>query len=674
MSTVNIETRSVAKTDGLADKFRPDIQGLRAVAVGAVVLYHAGVPFLSGGYVGVDVFFVISGFLITSHLVGSWEKDHAIHFASFYAKRIRRILPASFVVLIMSTLAAALAFPPLLMKEVWQGAIATALYVPNYLFAVQGTNYLAESTPSLFQHYWSLGIEEQFYLLWPAIIAVGWSFLRSTQSRLGLLIAIFGASLIAGVILTFVSQPWAFFSLPTRAWELCLGGITAFLVRSKTVRMNGAPAALLGWLGMGALIASVILFDSSIAFPGFWALIPTTATALVIVSGGFRPRFGPVGLLSTSGMLFVGGISYSLYLVHWPALVIPEVVLGELPLWLGLLIAVLCVPAAWLLYAFVENPARRARILITARPRRSILTAVAGSVICVMIASLVYVTSASRPLDSGQWVADSAPTAPPSFTGFVPSNLTPTLSEVSEDQPDLYQDGCHRDYSSEDASGCVYGDPSLPRIVLFGDSHAAQWFPAVYAMAQEHGYSVETYTKSSCASFDVPSTLNGVPYSSCITWRQKAIENINASDPALIILSNYSPSAGSRDPGSLSSSWAEAVTATIDRLDGQTAVIADTPNMQRTPSVCLSAHLDDTSACDVPRGTALSAPARASEAAAAVEAGARYIDMNDYFCNDEICGTIAGATLMFRDEHHITATYSSRLSNVLGEAFGELLG
>ncbi|MDR7190545.1 peptidoglycan/LPS O-acetylase OafA/YrhL [Microbacterium sp. BE35] len=205
--------------------FRADIQGLRAIAVGSVLLYHAGVPFLPGGYVGVDVFFVISGFLITSHLLGQLESHGTLRFGEFYARRARRILPASFVVLTLSVAAALIWYPPLLMKDLWAAAVATALYVPNYFFASANSDYLAESSnPSLFQHYWSLGVEEQFYLLWPALLALVWVLARSRRALLGVLIGVVAASFALCVWLTFTAQPWAFFSLPSRAWELCVGG------------------------------------------------------------------------------------------------------------------------------------------------------------------------------------------------------------------------------------------------------------------------------------------------------------------------------------------------------------------------------------------------------------------------------------------------------------------
>src|SRR5699024_366390 len=307
--------------------FRPDIQGLRAIAVLLVVLFHAGVETLSGGYVGVDVFFVISGFLITTHLLESLERDGRIHFGCFYARRARRILPAALVVAALTLLAAWIWLSPLLMRNVVGGAIATALYGPNYFFALQDTDYLAESTPSVYQHYWSPGIEEQFYLLGPALLAVGFWLCRRRERRVMVLIAaVTVASFLACVVMMDISQPWAFFSLPTRAWELGAGGLVAFLLRSGARWLRSPLAGLLAWAGLAGLAAVVLTCDSATAFPGAVAALPVLATAAMIIGGAAPGALHATRLLALAPMQFLGAISYSLYLVHWPLQVIPQAV------------------------------------------------------------------------------------------------------------------------------------------------------------------------------------------------------------------------------------------------------------------------------------------------------------------------------------------------------------
>jgi len=649
-----------------ARDFRPDIQGLRAIAVGVVVLYHAGVPVLRGGYVGVDVFFVISGFLITSHLLRTLDRTGRVEFAQFYARRARRILPASFVVLVLSVIAAVLWYPPLLMEQVWSGRIATALYVPNYLFAVNGTDYLAETTPSLFQHYWSLGIEEQFYLVWPLLLTLGWMLVKSHRTRFILLIALVGVSFASGVFLTYESQPWAFFSLPTRAWELGVGGIAAFLLARRPPPLPGAAAAIAGWIGVLGIVLAAVLFDSSTPFPSYWAAVPVAATALVIISGSTGHNLGPERMLSTRPMLFIGAISYSLYLVHWPALQIPEVSAGQrLPLWLTVMIALACVPLAWALYKWVESPARNAPILSTARPRRSLMLAGAASVTAIVVATGAYAYSETRPLYITR-VAEAIPaSAPPVFTTFVPSNLTPTLRDASGDQPVIYADDCHLGFSETGVEGCVYGDPAAPRIALLGDSHAAQWFPALFPAAQDHGYAIEVHTKSACPAISATVLRDGVPYRECDQWRSAAIDYLNSTRPSLVMLASY----GTYElDGETIDEWGEALTSTLNKLESPVVVIADTPNMGITPAICLSANLADIDPCAIPRDAALSAPTRPLEVAAAENAGAPYLDLTDYLCGPTSCQAITGNTLIYRDEHHITATYSAQLSAPLWEA------
>lgn len=651
--------------------FRGDIQGLRAIAVGAVVLYHAGVPFLPGGYVGVDIFFVISGFLITSHLLTGLARHGRVSLASFYAKRARRILPASLLVLILSVVAALIWFPPLLMEEVWRGAVATALYVPNLLFAMDGTNYLAETTPSLFQHYWSLGIEEQFYLVWPLLLALGWKYLRSRRA-LGIALAVIVAvSFAACVILTFRLQPWAFFSLPTRAWELGVGGVVAFALHHRARILRPRSAAVAGWVGLAALLATVLMFTSKTAFPGYNAALPVLATALVILGGATPTRYGPSALLSLRGMMFVGAISYSLYLVHWPALVIPQAAVGyahPLPLWSTLLIALACVPVAWALYRYVENPARSWRPLLNARPRRTLFAALAGSVAAVFVATAAFFVAESRDLFVPRTAEAATATTSPAFTAFVPENLRPSLREASTDQPRIYADGCHRSFSQTAPADCVYGDRSAPRVVLFGDSHAAQWFPALEGWASINGYAVEVQTKSSCPSVDDVVLRDGVAYTECSQWRDAVIDRINAESPALVLIANFGTANLSQTPGrSYAQTWGAALSSTLSRIAAPTAIIADTPNLGQTPSVCLSAHVDDTTICGLPRTEALHADVRETETKVATAVGVPMIDLIDYLCSD-VCDPVIGDTLVYRDAHHLTATFSAELSGALATA------
>jgi peptidoglycan/LPS O-acetylase OafA/YrhL len=658
--------RAPARSD--ESGFRADIQGLRAVAVGAVLLYHAGVPFLPGGYVGVDVFFVISGFLITSHLLDQLQRHGRLKFGEFYARRARRILPASFVVLILSVIAAFIWYPPLLMRDVWAGAVATALYVPNYFFASAEADYLAEvSTPSLFQHYWSLDCEEQFYLLWPALLALVWLLARTRRALTAVLVVVVVTSFALCVWMTFESQPWAFFSLPTRAWELGIGGIVAVLLQHRARVVPERHAALLGWAGIAAIAASVVFFSSETLFPGAAAALPVLGTAAVIAAG--EARGGPTRMLSVRAMVFVGAISYSLYLVHWPAIVLPEAAIpGRLPLWATLLIAAACVPVAWLLYRFVEDPVRKAPLLTRARARLTLVGAAAGSLACLAVATGAYALADSRALNVERAASETVIDDSPRGTDYVPENLAPELRDARESLPEIYDDGCNRGTGATDAEGCVYGDSDAPRIVLFGDSHAAHWFPAVEGFATSAGYGVEVHTKSSCPAADIETLWQGSPYPECPRWRDAVIDRINESQPALVLVASFSDAHLAPDVADEPSTWDAALGRTLDALEAPTVVIADTPDMLEDPAPCLSANLAAAEACGQPRERALEGAAREAQISATASRGIPLIDLNEYLCDDDWCPPIIGNTLVYRDSHHLTAEISADLADVLGEA------
>ncbi|MGU3646374.1 acyltransferase family protein [Microbacterium sp. C23T] len=653
--------------------FRADIQGLRAIAVGSVLLYHAGLPFLPGGYVGVDVFFVISGFLITSHLLGQLESHGRLRFGEFYARRARRILPASFVVLTLSVAAALIWYPPLLMKDLWAAAVATALYVPNYFFASANSDYLAESSnPSLFQHYWSLGVEEQFYLLWPALLALVWVLVRSRRALVGVLIVVVAASFALCVWLTFAAQPWAFFSLPSRGWELGIGGLVAVLLQRRRGIVGERWAAPLGWVGIAAVAASVFFFSSETLFPGAAAALPVLGTAAVIAAG--ESRRGPTRMLSARGMVFLGTISYSLYLVHWPALVLPGTALpGELPLWMTLGIAIACVPAAWLLYRLVEDPVRRTPLLTKRRARVTLAGALAGSLACLGLASAAYAVADTRSLHAERAASSTVIADAPRGTDFVPDNLAPALRDARDSLPEVYDDGCMLGIASTDAEGCVYGDPAAPRIVLFGDSHAAQWFPALEGFATSAGYSVEVHTKSSCPAADIESLRRGAPYPQCPEWRDAVIDRINASPPALVLMATFTDPELAPRVDDDAKTWAAAFGRTLDAIDAPVAMMADTPDMREDPAPCLSAHLSDAAACAQPRTVALAGAAREGEATAAEKRGIPLVDLNEYLCDADACPPIIGNTLVYRDSHHLTAAISADMADVLGRALQPLL-
>jgi peptidoglycan/LPS O-acetylase OafA/YrhL len=684
--------------EGPGQRFRPDLEGLRAVAVLLVLLYHATVPGFGGGFVGVDVFFVLSGFLITGLIVREVDETGTVSLAAFYARRARRLLPAAAVVVAVTMLASAILLPPLLRVGVALDAAASALYAANIRFALQATDYLAaEQAPSPLLHYWSLGVEEQFYLVWPALLLLAARFLHGTARLWIVVAAVAVGSFALSLVLTTLAAPWAFFSLPTRAWELALGGLVAFAAH-RGVALATGPAAAAAGVGLALVVAAGVLLDTATPFPGTAALVPTVGAALVIAAGVGRRIPLPSQLLAVAPMRWIGRISYSLYLWHWPILVIPASALGvALPLPVKIALVVLTFPIAAASQRWVEEPIRRGRLIGT-RPVRSLALAgaltflVAGTALGTgwiaretaptgptaapanVDRDIEEVLGTPAPLPTGP-PGVPEPSRPPTAAAPVPPDLQPPLVSAREDLPGVYEDGCHVEQPVTTSPACEYGDRSSPTtVVLFGDSHAAQWFPAVEAAAEERGWRLLSFTKALCAAVDGP-VWNGRykrEYTECTAWRDDALERIEAAEPDLIVVANSKFALlsvdGQPDPDGQGSAWDAALESMLGRLHGlsdRVVLIGDTPQHATDPPVCLSAHLDDARACATPFDDAVPAERLAADAAVSARVGVGFLDPSAWLCPSEPCPVVVGRVLVYHDAGHMTATFSRALAPYL---------
>ncbi|TFB61011.1 acyltransferase family protein [Cryobacterium sp. Sr3] len=656
--------------------FRADIQGLRAIAVLLVVLYHAKLPGLTGGYVGVDVFFVISGFLITAHLLATLADHGKISLIDFYARRLRRLLPASMTVIALTTVAARLWVPPLSLPPIFKDAAATSLYIPNFLFAQNDVDYLSGPNPSVFQHYWSLGVEEQFYLAWPLLMAIAFIlFRRSSRAILCTLLVTLVVSLGLCVWITARAQPWAFFMVPTRAWEFAAGGVVAYLVSSTRIQLSTRLSGILSWSGIVGLFAAALAFDEATLFPGFAAALPVGAAVLIILGGALKnqARWTGQAVLSVRPLVFIGTISYSLYLVHWPLLVIPQIITSErhtLPLWASLALVTLSVPVAWLLDRLVENPASNWRLASIARPRATLWVAAALTVAFTSAALFALTNARTLPLYLLSKAPQAVVSTHPVGTNYVPSNMVPSIRKASADNPAIYGSGCHLPVVQTDPQGCTTGDFGAPvSVALFGDSHAAHWFPALDVLAEQGKIVLTAHTKSSCPSFELPAYLLVAPYPECAQWREGVVSRLESDPPAVVVLSNFLDGdlggLGHRDLAALST----AVEQTVRRLSVESTVVvlADTPNFEISPSACLSAHLADADACSRRFSDARSLAIASVVETATKRGGGELVDLTRYLCNNHSCPVVIGDTLVYRDSSHLTASFSSLMSDVLGD-------
>ncbi|MFC5943160.1 acyltransferase family protein [Micromonospora harpali] len=651
-----------------ASSFRPDIEGVRALAITLVVLYHVGAPGFDAGFVGVDTFFVISGYLITGLLVRERQSTGRVDVRRFYARRVRRLLPASILVAVATFGLARFVVPPLELADVRQDGLATLGYLSNYWFAHQSTDYLNDhSGASPYQQYWSLAVEEQFYLIWPALLVGGCLVL----GRLGVVRAsrlVVGGVLVSSfalcVVVTSFAQPWAFFGLPTRAWELALGGLVALLAG----HVRSWPAALaqaLGWGGLLLVLAVPALLVDAVAFPGWAAAVPVVGAALVIcASEGRRGRLQ--ALLGSPPLTFVGRLSYSIYLWHWPLLVLTGGVRGgSLSGPARAAVVAGTVLAAWLTYHLVENPVRRQGWL-AARPWWALTAGAAGTlvaaglVVVLAIPPTLHVDRRAEPIAGATFgKAD--------WTGYVPSNLAPSLATAGRDFPAVFSDGCHAGTPDVVVHDCVYGRPDSDiTLVLLGDSHAAQWFPPLRAVAERHGFRLVSLTKSGCPSASVRkmSMVLKREYHECAEWRSRVLDRIDREKPDLVITTNSTNA--TYDPPIPQAEWLNGLGKTLDRLSSvpHLTVLADTPYADADIPTCLSARLSDALSCAFPRNPAVNDGLGRAEAALVRGKGREVLDLNDYLCSPQECPPIIRDTLVYIDRHHLSPQFTLALSDV----------
>lgn len=697
------------------NRFRPDIEGLRAVAVLAVVFYHAGVGFLPGGFVGVDVFYVISGFLITDLLWRETDRSGRVDFGAFYARRARRLLPAAIVVIVATIAWAAAVLPPLDLRSVWKDGLYCAIYVGNFRFAATGTNYLADTTPSPFQHFWSLGVEEQFYLLWPLLLvlaSLAWRRRQpSRQSAILGLTVIAAVSMFLSIQLTRSDQPVAFFLLPSRAWELAAGGLIA-LAAPTLRRVPAMAGAAASWAGVAAILIACVSFGAHTAFPGYAALLPVLGAALVIAGGLVSAGQGATRLLGRTGMKAVGRISYSWYLWHYPVLVLVPLEIGHrLPVPAMSALALGSGLLAIATFRFVEEPGRRARWM-TASPTHSLSAGLAlsgaGVLACAgaawtipslhghgqaPVAVIHQPGTTARPgatvpsdpvltalaADQQQVIAAVSASA---TQRRVPANLSPPLSAASSSEAPPMVDGCLVSYKSTSvAYGCLFGDTTASRsIVLFGDSHAAMWFPAIDAWANANSYRLYVWTKAACPPVRITlfSPVLKRTWTECTQWYSAAMAAISSTHPALVVVGIAPNYDAAYDVVQNGGPWLSGLSSTVTgvrQAGGRVLVIGSTPSPPQSIPDCLSGRLDDIPGCQFsPLGRRVSGgglvgvdqAGNRAESAAVTAAGGQFLDVVPLFCTSAVCDVVVDNLLVYRDNSHVTVPYANYLAPLIG--------
>lgn len=680
-------------------RFRTDVQALRALAIGAVVLNHLWPGAVGGGYVGVDVFFVISGFLITSHLLREVTATGRIRLGAFYARRIRRLLPAALLVLLVSAVLVAVFLPyPRWQRNALEVA-SSALYVENWYLTAMATDYSAlNDSATVAQHYWSLSVEEQFYFVWPVLIvvaaAIGARFLRGSRRGVGILLAVVGAaSLASSVIVVGIWPAQAYFVTYGRMWEFVAGGLIALLMGRR--RMPRAVANLLSAAGLAMILVAVFLYGPDTPFPGSAALLPVAGTAAVIAAGTDHPRLWHTPLTASRPVQWVGEVSYSLYLWHWPLIVVaPFVLLGELNVAVRLGILATALVLAWITKVLVEDPGQRWRWW-TGSVRRSVLAMVAGVAVVVVVSAGLLLGFQSRaaadqptaPLPTGSCVGPAA-VAPGStcddpFGQPAASAVMTRANEYfytpEECAPlDILTAGEKNTTVRCDFSG---GEPAA-RVWLVGDSHAQQWQGAVFELARERGWEVTTSYLGGCPVADVAFRGFRWPWSAadveeCRTWARDVSDAILAEAPDAVFTAMaarlHLVDDGSGRPAAdqfvegLHRDWQRWIDAGV-----HVVALADPPfnGEVRSPD-CVLLHRNAPAECARPRVDAQPADpvVRAGEGMASTSLDV--VDLTDRFCDATLCYAVVGGIPVYYDADHLNLQYMRMLAPEIAAVIGD---
>ncbi len=688
--------------------YRMDLQGLRAVAVALVLLDHAGVAQLAGGYVGVDVFFVLSGFLITDLLLRTARESGRISLLEFYGRRAKRILPAAVLTLVSTTIFAYELLNYVRARSVAWDSVWAAVFAANFHFAHVGANYFAKGQPpSPLQHYWSLAVEEQFYLVWPAVLSVALFGPALVRRRRGLgraparvlpllIICVVGVVSFAwSVHSTDVAPVSAYYSPFTRAWELALGAALAVGVAAG---MKLPLRTACGWIGAAMVVLAAVTLSGATPYPGFAALLPTVGAALIIAAGfGDQPRVGVGRLLATRPMRYVGDRSYALYLWHWPILVLAALYeRRQLETKVNLLLLLVALLLSIVSYRVVENPIRRARW--SPRLSTALAPVAVGAVLVVAFLTLSSLDSRIEQVDQAAAAVSRSPagsvllaTAAPRASTLpavvdavkaalagapVPANLTPPVDQLHVyGFPSLSCSPSAGDPRTQTI--CHMGSTkSTNKIVVIGDSHALMWMPTILAMAQVDGWNVIPLIRKGC---EVPTwTGNGFPWdpastvATCHDWYTWALQQAQLLRPDVVLISGCC-SGGATGPIATTMRQTYAATAAALRpFARNVTVIEDEEAVKTQPVDCLLATGATLRSCMTTQTSAdVAFNNGLAQLATAKHFG--FLKTRGWFCYQSQCPMVVGTTVVYADMGHITVEYAQRLTRPFRLAFRQCL-
>ncbi|WP_051232932.1 acyltransferase family protein [Pseudonocardia asaccharolytica] len=657
----------------VARRFRPELQGLRALAVALVVVYHVWFNRVSGG---VDVFFLISGFLITGQLFRAAARG-PIPFRPMWGRQIARLFPAALTVLLATVVAGLLLLPEARWLQTVREVVASAFFLENWRLAADAVDYSAQhNTASVVQHFWSLSIQVQFYVVWPLLVALVAMVAGRARERLRghltlTLLGVFVASLVFSVLLTITNQPLAYFHSLTRVWEFALGGLLALGI--DAIVLAPRLRVVLGWVGIIGLLSCGMVLQVGSVFPGYAALWPTLCASLVILAGATGSPHGADRFLSTRAMRYLGDISYALYLWHWPVLLFVLVVGEQETVGFegGTLIIAGSLLLAVLTHHLVEEPVRRAPFGLRGQYRVG-----AVSLVVVLVAAAVWQFAAVARANPLAAIGD--PDHPGaialldgfSYSGSPDAEALPPMITINEDWAHLEHWECAPLAGFPAMDRCVQPvDSPTRRIVLVGDSHIQQYAAAMIPAAEDRGWQLVTIMRGACP-FSTASEVDPDDQE-CVDWNEAAVQEIIDLQPdAVFALASRDVRAGltEQTPPGFVEQWRR-----LDELGIPVLAVRDNPRFDYSPPDCLQQHGRGAQECGVARDEVY-APVPPYALIPDMPANVRFLDFSDLLCNDRFCPAEVGNVLVYMDFNHVTATYMASMAPVVGQRIDAEMG
>jgi peptidoglycan/LPS O-acetylase OafA/YrhL len=674
---------------------RTDIQALRALAVLSVVIFHLWPNRLPGGFVGVDVFFVISGFLITQHLLRDVAKG-TFSVITFWARRIRRLLPASLTVLVFTAAAIFLVAP----KDLWPTWIsevgASAAYFENWTLANNAVDYLAaDNAASPTQHFWSLSVEEQFYfslpiLIWLLVVTVRKkSMVVVSRAVVWLLAAIVLSSLVAAIYLTYAEPVSSYFFTQVRAWQFGAGALLASVWASVPTSKNFKLTSFL--LGISLIVLPSVFLNGAMAYPGFWALIPTIGAVLALASD---LEDGPLAeLMSWKPIQFIGDVSYSIYLWHWPLIILLPYVLGELTTFSKLAIIGLSFGLAALSQKFIEQPFINFGRREGARNHRAItgMAIACGALLASSMAVAAHadesirveLTQQQQVVNSGLDCLGAASNAPDGKVCVNPDlekTLMPSVDLASHDSPSLLLPASCQGTKASDSipKPCnLTGKQSSTKIALIGDSHSAQFMAPMLALALKNDWQVVSFSKGGCPLSYAERTHDPILKSACKKWVKAAVAQLKNQNFDLVVTSQVSGTewaSGTQKQSTYSQLGLVRVWRELNSAGVPVIVLKDNPRPIKSVLICIKKNkFDNLDKCQNSKTKAMLFDPQPGAALSLNSPKTKLVDFTDVYCDSKMCDAVIGGVIVNRDENHLTNTFSRTLAPYLEQEILSLL-